>query len=64
MTIKARLDRLEQHAPRGGEHHPVMDIEERMGAAVHVSRCGCGDPRCRQRPELRIVLHGRENRAL
>jgi hypothetical protein len=57
MTIKSRQTRLEQHAPRAGEHLPVMDIEGRRDAWVHVYRCACGDPGCRQHPELRIVLN-------
>jgi hypothetical protein len=63
MTLKARLARLEHHALPVGEHSPVMDIEERIATRVHVYRCTCGNPECRQRPELRMVLRGRGNRA-
>jgi hypothetical protein len=59
MTIKSRRARLEQHAPQTGEHAPATDIERQRDVTVHVYRCACGDPGCRQRPELRMVLHGR-----
>jgi hypothetical protein len=59
MTLKARLARLEHYAPQSGEHAAVMGLDAR----VHVYRCACGDPRCPQRPELRMVLHRRGNRA-
>jgi hypothetical protein len=63
MSLKSRLTRLERHAPQGGEHAPVTDVEERRDVRVHVYRCACGDPGCHQRPELRIVLHGRGDHA-
>jgi hypothetical protein len=64
MTLKSRLARLEHHAPQAGEHAPVTDIDERPDVRVQVYRCTCRDPGCRWRPELRIVLNGRGNRAL
>jgi hypothetical protein len=44
MSLKSRLERLEQHAPLGGEQAFVRVIEWHIDALFYVYRCACGDP--------------------
>jgi hypothetical protein len=68
MGLKARLDRLERHAPAPGPHDLVLTVEERQDATVHLSRCSCGQEICLRHPTLMIVLERepgpRQERAL